>query len=82
MTANIFATDTILFELAFRPKTLGKPTDEASIGEDYVQCEMSRSSTDGAFWSASVAEGYYLCSPKTTPRVNNSTYRASDVCWN
>ena len=81
MTADIFATDTILFELAFRPKSLGKPTDEASIGEDYVQCEMSRSSTDGAFWSASVAEGYYICTPSDKSH-QGVTYRSSDVCWN
>ena len=40
---------------------MGDATDTASIGEDYVECEMSQSSTDGAFWSASVVEGYYIC---------------------
>ena len=79
--ANIFATDVVLFELAFRPKTLGKPTDTVSIGEDYVQCEMSRSSTDGAFWSASVAEGYYICNP-TSVASEGVDHKDNDTCWN
>jgi hypothetical protein len=61
LTADIKATDVVLFELAFRPNSLPPATDTATIGEDYVRCEMSRSSTDGAFWSASVTEGYYIC---------------------
>ena len=50
-------------------------TDTATIGEDYVQCEMSQSSSDAAFWTAKVAEGYYICKPTTPPD-------ATDVCWN
>ena len=50
-----------MFEIAFRPKNLPNPTDTLTIGEDYVQCEMSRSSTDTTFWSASVVEGFYVC---------------------
>ena len=61
LTSNIFATDTVNFELAFRPKNQPARTDTATIGEDYVQCDMSQSSSDGAFWSASIAEGMYVC---------------------
>lgn len=61
LTANIFATDTVNFELAFRPKNTPASTDTSTIGEDYVQCDMSQSSSDGAFWSASIAEGMYVC---------------------
>lgn len=61
LTANIFATDTVNFEIAFRPKNLPAPVDSLTIGEDYVQCDMSQSSSDGAFWSASIAEGMYVC---------------------
>lgn len=41
LTADIFATDTVLFEISYRPKSAALPTDKASIGEDYFQCEMS-----------------------------------------
>jgi hypothetical protein len=61
LTADIFATDKVLFEIAFRPGSLDAPTDTKTIGEDYVTCEMSQSSTDKAFWSASVNEGFYVC---------------------
>ena len=70
LTANIFATDTVNFEIAFRPGNLDPPTDDQTIGEDYVQCDMSQSSSDGAFWSASIAEGMYVCDGDDT----------SDVC--
>ena len=36
---------------------------------------MSQSSSDTAFWTAKVAEGYYICKPTTPPD-------ASNVCWN
>ena len=75
LTAEIWATDTVMFELAFRPSSLADPTDTATIGEDYVQCEMSQSSSDAAFWTAKVAEGYYICKPTTPPDATN-------VCWN
>ena len=48
LTADIFATDKVLFEIAFRPGNLDAPTDTKTIGEDYVTCEMSQSSTDKA----------------------------------
>lgn len=70
LTANIFATDTILFELAFRPNSLSPPTDTASIGEDYVQCEMTQNSSDPFFWSAAVQEGYYICKDGFTDATN------------
>lgn len=41
LTANIFATDTVNFEIAYRAKNLGKVLDSGTIGEDYVQCDMS-----------------------------------------
>lgn len=69
MTANIFATDTVNFEIAYRPKNLDPPTDKTTIGEDYVQCDMSQSSSDGAFWSASIAEGMYVCKGDDTADV-------------
>ena len=71
VTTNIFATDKVMFEIAFRPDSLADPTDTATIGEDYVQCEMSRSSTDTTFWSASVVEGYYFCNPSVVPDATN-----------
>lgn len=61
LEADIFATDSVMFEVAFRPSSLPDPTDISTIGEDYVQCEMSQSTSDGFFWTASVAEGYYVC---------------------
>ena len=61
LSANIFATDTVNFEISFRPGNLDAPQDASTIGEDYVQCDMSQSSSDGFFWSASVAEGMYVC---------------------
>jgi len=73
LTANIFAEDKVLFEIAFRPKSLAPPTDTSTIGEDYVTCEMSQSSTDKMFWSASVNEGYYKCNGTSKPFPN-------DVC--
>lgn len=63
--ANIFATDKIVFEVAYRPKNMGSPTDRNSIGEDYFSCEMQQSTTDAAYWSASVSEGYYICNDTT-----------------
>ena len=79
LVADIFATDSILFELAYRPKSQPNPTDTATIGEDYVQCEMTRSSTDGAFWSASVAEGYYICKATAIDSTDVCKYRSSDT---
>lgn len=61
LTADIFATDTVNFEIAYNSKNNDTPKDNQSIGEDYVQCDMSQSSSDGAFWSASIAEGMYVC---------------------
>jgi len=61
LSANIFATDTVNFEISFRPGNLDAPQDASTIGEDYVQCDMSQSSSDGFFWSASIAEGMYVC---------------------
>lgn len=70
LEANIFATDTVMFEVAFRPLSLPNPTDISTIGEDYVQCEMSQSTSDGFFWTASVAEGYYVCKAGNTDATN------------
>ena len=61
MYADIFATDKVMFEVSFRPKKLGAPTDRNSIAEDYFACEMQQSTTDPAYWSASPSEGYYIC---------------------
>ena len=69
LTADIFATDVVLFELSYRPKLLPAPTDKATIGEDYVQCEMQRSSTDKQYWTAAVSEGYYICKGPTASNV-------------
>lgn len=71
--ADIFATDKVMFEVAFRPKSMGAPTDRNSIGEDYMACEMQQSTTDAAYWSASVSEGYYVCND--TLQVDDT-----DVC--
>ena len=72
LTADIFAEDKVLFEIAFRPKSLGAPTDYLTIGEDYVTCEMSQSSTDKMFWSASVNEGYYKCNGTSKPFLDDA----------
>ena len=55
------------FEVSFRPSLLGDSQDINSIGEDYVTCEMAQSSSDGAFWTATVSEGYYLCKNDANP---------------
>ena len=75
LTGMVWADDVVLFELAFRPGSLGSTVDKASIGEDYVQCEMSQSSSDTQYWTAKVAEGFYECAPV-------SEDDATDVCWN
>ena len=72
LTANIFADDEVTFEIAFRPSSLPAPTDTNTIGEDYVQCTMTRSTTDTFFWQAQVSEGYYQC----TTGADDTT----DVC--
>lgn len=76
LEALIFATDTINFEIAFRPQNEPDPTDVSTIGEDYVSCDMSRSTTDGAFWSANVAEGMYVC--KGDDATNRCLYISGD----
>lgn len=40
-----------------------------------MQCEMTRSSTDGAFWTASVAEGYYICKDTAVDNADVCKYR-------
>ena len=77
--ANIFATDTVSFEISFRPAHEADPTDTSTIGEDYVQCDMSQSSSDGAFWSASIAEGYYTCEGDTATNVCLYINEATDA---
>ena len=47
--------------MAFRPGSLPPPTDTNTIGEDYVQCTLTRSTTDTWFWQAQVSEGFYIC---------------------
>ena len=79
LTANIFATDTVNFEISFRPDHEADPTDTSTIGEDYVQCDMSQSSSDGYFWSASVAEGYYTCEGDTATNVCLYINEATDA---
>ena len=61
LNADIFATDAVTFEINFRPGNKGYATDIASIGEDTVTCAMTRKTSDGAFWSANVSDGYSLC---------------------
>lgn len=40
---------------------MGTATDSTAIGEDTVKCEMTRSSSDGAFWSANISDAYQIC---------------------
>ena len=61
LNADIFATDKVTFEINFRPGNMADATDIASIGEDTVTCEMSRKTSDGAFWTANVSDGYAYC---------------------
>lgn len=61
LTADIFATDVVTFEVNFRPKNQGNAMDTNSIGEDTVSCEMTRKTSDGAFWSANIVDAYVTC---------------------
>lgn len=75
LVADIFATDTVKFQINFRPKNMAAATDVASIGEDTVNCEMTRKTSDGAFWSANISDGWMKCkgtsvSDRCTPEVS------------
>ena len=61
LTAPIFPKDEVTFQVNYRVGTILPSTDKATIGEDSVQCVMTRSSTTPWFWSAAVSEGWNAC---------------------
>lgn len=65
LEAKIYATDVVAFEINFRPSSLPDPKDVDTIGEDQVKCDMTRSTSDGAFWTANVSEGWVACGSLT-----------------
>ena len=91
LKADIFATDTVLFQINYRPKNKGNATDVTAIGEDTVKCEMTRSSSDGAFWSANISDAYVKCtgtnvadrclkeSSSTKPLIRESPSKFTEV---
>ena len=62
LTANLFATDVVEFELSYRSKSTGVATSNTVLGEDFYICKMSQSSSDNAFWDPDISDGYYTCS--------------------
>ena len=70
LKTNVYATDRVTFEINFTPDGF-KTSDTETIGEDYVQCEMTQNTTDGFFWTAQVVEGYVKCA---------GTELVDDVC--
>ena len=62
LRANIFYTDSIQFELSYRPLNQPAPTDATAIGEDFVRCQMSVDSSDRRYWSTTLIDGSYTCS--------------------
>ena len=67
LEAKIFATDQVLFEINYRPKSLPAVTDISTIGEDFVKCAMQRSTSDGAFWTPTITEGWVACAKGSLP---------------
>ena len=58
---DIMATDTIEFEVSFRPNSKPTAASNTVIGEDYFTCKLTRDTDDVRFWTADISEGYYQC---------------------
>ena len=67
LAAQIAATDSVQFELSYRPSSAAAPQSSTAIGEDFVRCQMTIDSSDARFWQASIVDGYYLCSGTADP---------------
>ena len=61
LTANILATDTVAFELAFRSTNDPFIDKKNLIAEDSAICEMSQSTTDTRFWAMEAKDYFYQC---------------------
>jgi hypothetical protein len=61
LQANIFYSDSIQFELAYRPESQPAPTDATALGLDFVRCQLSNDSSDRRYWSATLIDGKYAC---------------------
>ena len=66
---NILETDTVEFELAFRPGNKGPASVPGVIGEDSFVCVLSINADDKRFWKATIEEGYYQCAGVTPDPV-------------
>lgn len=79
LEANIFATDTVTFELSFVPETKWDNVDDsdyaAGLGEDAGRCDLSINSSDPQFWDVTLTDIYYKCNgePEVTAGTGQPT---------
>ena len=63
--ADIFAEDTVTFEISFVPESKWSKVDDADysggLGEDAGRCELSINESDPQFWDVTLTDIYYKC---------------------
>lgn len=82
LTADLFATDVVEFELSYRSTSTGVATADGGFGEDFYICKMSQSSSDNAFWDPDITDGYYRCTGGTDAVDKCKATIANPVTYN
>ena len=76
LTANIYADDTVTFEIAFVPSSKWNNVDDSDyangLGEDAGRCDLSINTTDNQFWDVTLTDIYYKCNGAAAAAANSS----------